>query len=234
MKLLILTTQTIHHTKFVQEIAALWPKTKAVIETRTLVAPFDTAHNYLEKQDAYERANWFSGDNLCVLDVVDTLTVENINDSKTLDLIKEFSPDLIIVFGTGKILTDIINLVPGRIINLHGGDPEQYRGLDTHLWAIYHGQPEQLITCLHDVAPDLDTGAVIGKMQIPLHQNMELFHLRTANTDCCIRLVLDAVDNFKEQGDLSATPQVQKGRYYSFMPTVLKDICVKKFRKFTQ
>ena len=232
MKLLILTTQTTHHTKFVQDLAALWPETRVVIETRRLVAPFDTVHDYLAQQEMFERDRWFGGKDAKILDYAETVGVENINDSATLNLINEFSPDLVIVFGTGKILPAIIDLVPGRIVNLHGGDPEYYRGLDTHLWAIYHGELDQLVTCLHEVAPDLDTGAVIAQMQILLVQHMELYQLRAENTNCCIQLVSDAVRDFETQGVLKVTEQVKKGRYYSFMPAVLKDICVKKFRKY--
>lgn len=231
MKLLILTTQTTHHTKFIQDIVARWPQTKAILETRALEAPFDTFHDYLTTQESYERDIWFDGAQYKISEVVDSLSVENINDIETLNYIQKFSPDLVIVFGTGKIMPSVIDLMPGRIMNLHGGDPEHYRGLDTHLWAIYHGEYHQLVTCLHEVAPGLDAGAIISKIQLPLQVNMELYQLRAENTKCCVTLVSEAIENYQERGILDTTPQKQKGRYYSFMPAVLKDSCVQKFRK---
>lgn len=233
MKLLILTTQTTHHTKFVRDIANIWPNTKAVIETRSLTAPFETSHEYLDKQNEYEKDLWFDGSNPQIKDMVDTIEVENINDEATQTHIKDFQPNLIIVFGTGKILPAIINLAPNRIMNLHGGDPEEYRGLDTHLWAIYHNELDQLITCLHAVAPALDTGDIIEKQHIKIKQGMKLHHLRAQNTQCCIDLVKNAVQNFEKYEKLKTFPQKTKGRYYSFMPSVLKNICVKKFERYT-
>ncbi len=233
MKLLILTTQTTHHTKFVQEIAAAWNDTKAVIETRSLTAPFDISHDYISQQNAFEKEFWFGNKDIEISDIVETISVNNINDDSSLSFIRDYAPDLVIVFGTGKILPDIINLVKGRIINLHGGDPEHYRGLDTHLWAIYHGEFNQLVTCLHEVAPSLDTGDVIEKMPIELFKSMELYQLRAQNTKCCVDMVLNAIDRFDKQGKIIATAQTQKGRYYSFMPAVLKELCVKKFRRYT-
>ena len=233
MKILILTTQTTHHTKFISDIVAIYPDCKAVMETRSLTAPFDTFHDYLLQQDAYEKELWFDNKDIAISDIVETISVNNINDVQSLSFIKNYNPDLVVVFGTGKILPEIINLAKGRIINLHGGDPEQYRGLDTHLWAIYHGEFDQLITCLHEVAPELDTGNIIERKSIDLFKSMELYQLRSQNTKCCVEMVLNAIDRFDKQGKIITTEQTQKGRYYSFMPAVLKELCVKKFRRYT-
>ncbi len=233
MKLLILTTQTTHHTKFVQEIAATWDSVKAVVETRSLIAPFDVYHDYISQQNAYEKKIWFDRKDVAISDIVETISVNNINDSQCLSFIRDYAPDLAIVFGTGKILPDIINLLKGRIINLHGGNPEHYRGLDTHLWAIYHGEFDQIVTCLHEVAPSIDTGDIIDKMPIEILKYMDLYQLRAQNTKCCVKMVLNAIDRFDRQGKIISTAQTQNGRYYSFMPAVLKDICVKKFRRYT-
>ena len=49
-------------------------------------------------------------------------------------------------------------------INLHGGDPEKYRGLDSHLWSIYHEDWASLVSTLHVVSKDLDAGDSIEKI----------------------------------------------------------------------
>lgn len=234
MKLLILTTQTTHHAKFVQDFCADGFDVRVLLETKAPKPPFDTTHPYLLEQDRYEKSLWFGGNDLQIKDIAKTYETEDANSEITQNLIKEFQPDLVIVFGTGKILPCIIDLLPDRIVNLHGGDPEYYRGLDTHLWAIYHGEFEQLVTCLHMVAPALDTGAVVGTMSISLRKGMEIYQLRAENTACCTALVREAVQHFKNHGRLKTVPQGQKGRYYSFMPSVLKEICVQKFRRHTR
>lgn len=234
MKLLILTTQTTHHAKFVQDFCDGGFDVRVVLETKALKPSFDTTHPYLSEQDQYEKNLWFDGGDLQIKGIAETYETENANSEITQNLIKEFQPDLVVVFGTGKILPCIIDLLPDRILNLHGGDPEHYRGLDTHLWAVYHGDFDQLITCLHAVAPALDTGEVVGKMSIPFKKGMDLYQLRAENTACCTALVREAVQYFEQHGKLKMVPQGQAGRYYSFMPSVLKEICVQKFRRYTR
>lgn len=234
MKLLIFTTQTTHHTKFVQDLCTDGFEVKAILEMKGVMPPFDVSHSYLDEQNQYEKDVWFDGRDVLIRDLVETIEVESVNGQEAEDFIKTFAPDLIVVFGTGKILPNIIGLMPDRILNLHGGDPEQYRGLDTHLWAIYHGEFDQLITCLHKVAPDLDAGDVVGKMSLTLEQRMNLYQLRAENTRVCIALVKQAISDFKQNGFISFEPQSRQGRYYSFMPSVIKDLCVKKFGRYTR
>lgn len=234
MKLLILTTQTTHHARFVQELIKTYPETQAVLETRGLKAPFNISHDYLAEQDRYERNLWFGGDDVQVADLVPTISAESINDPQVIAHIQSAAPDVVVVFGTGKINPEVINAVPqGRMLNLHGGDPEEYRGLDTHLWAIYHGEFDQLITCLHEVAPALDTGAIVGRMALPLRADMALHELRAENTQICIDLTLGAVKELEDTGAIAMASQTKKGRYYSFMPSDLKEICVQKFKRHT-
>lgn len=234
MRLMILTTQTSHHAYFIKEFAKLYPFTKAVVETKSIAAPFDTSHPYLFEQKCYEEELWFGNDTPQISKIVDTLSVPSINDPSVGEFISEHAPDLVVVFGTGKINIKSIYAIPdGRLLNLHGGNPEKYRGLDTHLWTIYHGQFDQLMTCLHKVAPDLDAGDIVARKKIFLRANMGLHELRAENTKLCVQLVKEAVKKLDQTGKVDSTAQIQKGRYYSFMPSDLKEYCFHKFKQFT-
>lgn len=231
MKIIIFTTQTTHHTKFVLDIISKYPNTKVIQENNQVKATFDTFHNFQSEQETYEKNIFFNGHEKKIVDIISTLEVKNINDEQTAELIKSFGPDIIIVFGTSRINKTIIDLLPGKFLNLHGGNPINYRGLDTHLWAIYHEDFEELVTSIHLVEPKLDAGKLIAIKPLNLHSKMKLHQLRAENTLCCIALALDAIDNYENLEYLSSG---QKGRYYSFMPSVLKELCVQKFQKFTE
>ena len=43
----------------------------------------------------------------------------------------------------------------------------------------------------------------------------------------------DALREFAKDGSISGRPLAQKGRYYSHMPSVLKEICLKRFERHT-
>lgn len=98
-------------------------------------------------------------------------------------------PDAILVYGTGKLGQQVIDVCPDGILNLHGGDPELYRGLDTHLWVIRARDFGALCVCLHRVTAGLDAGEIIGVENIPLKRGMGLHELRRYNAETCVRLV---------------------------------------------
>ena len=117
-------------------------------------------------------------------------------------------------------------------LNLHGGNPERYRGLDTHLWAIYHNDFHDLVTTIHHVDADLDTGDIVLQSELRFEPNTQLHQMRAINTKVCINLSLVSLSTFQSIGCLPSRRQVRFGRYYSFMPAVLKEDCVRKFGRY--
>ncbi len=232
MRVVILTTQTAHHTYFVKELLREFSISQVFIEDDCLSAPFDIHHCFEDRRDVYEADLWFQGnaapsiENYC-----EVFHVNRINESVAQDKLKVIVPDVIISFGVGKIYQEVIDICPDGIINLHGGDPEYYRGLDSHLWAIYHGDWDRMTVTLHRLNSKLDDGHIIKKGKIDLCVLDDISQLRAANTQICIELVISALRYFRDHGNFESYPQKQIGRYYSFMPEVLKEICERKFNK---
>lgn len=232
MKVLILTTQTPHHTYFVQRIGRNYD-VSVVAENSAPPPPFEIHHPFEDDRTRYENDTFFKGREIKLDEVVkDILTVSDINSPAALEFIKSRKPEVIITFGTRRIKKDLINLCKDGFINLHGGDPEQYRGLDSHLWAIYHGDFGNLVVTLHLLNEELDDGAVLLKKAVPLKKALKLYELRRFNTETCVELTLEALQQKSLHGRFSATPQRHKGRYYSYMPTVLKEVCRARFEKY--
>ncbi|WP_417835855.1 formyltransferase family protein [Thalassospira tepidiphila] len=233
MKIAVLTTETTHHAKFIMDMSKDGHDLFAVIDQRQIKKPFPTDHPYLKQQCYFERQTFFNGEECSISDFCETHEVHDVNCAHVLDVIATEAPDVVVVFGTGIIRKPLIESCNGRLINLHGGDPELYRGLDTHLWAIYHNDFSQLVTSLHMVEPTLDTGAVLFKEQLDITNGMPLYQLRTANTNSCISLARKAIDQLAVNRLWHSTPLTSYGRYYSSMPSVLKEQCVKKFQAYT-
>lgn len=233
MKIVVLTTETPHHAQFVKEVSRVFPIDCVILETQVVVAPFETEHPYERERDYYEREIFFDGNCVTVSSLAETREFENLNRPEALDFLSERKPDVVIVFGTGRIRHELIATVPDSIFNLHGGDPEEYRGLDSHLWAIYHGDFGGLVTTLHRVDTTIDGGDVVAKSTLGLYRGMKLLELRRVNTQACVELVLGALNAYHATGRCVATTQARKGRYYSFMPAALKELCRAKFEKYT-
>jgi methionyl-tRNA formyltransferase len=234
MKLAVLTTDTPHHTYFVRELKKTHPKLFVFAETEAAKVPFKIAHPFEKARDKHEQKVFFGGKKRGLKDVCKPTFVKRMNDAKAITLLHNTGAEIVIVFGTGKLSKEVIELSSGRIWNLHGGDSEEYRGLDSHLWAIYHGDFKSLLTTLHHVDENLDEGEIIAQLPVPLRRGMKIHELRAYNTQACLQLVRDALLMYEQKGMIMSRAPEQKGRYYSFMPSVLKNICVARFNKFAE
>lgn len=233
MKAVVLTTDTLHHTYFLQELNKEFPVDTVLVERNILPAPFETHHPFEDIREDYERRVFFQDKPVLLKDVANIAEVGSVNDPESVSYLREIAPDVIIVFGTGRISHEVIQICPDTIINLHGGDPEQYRGLDSHLWAIYHHDFGALMVTLHHLNERLDDGAIILQAEVPLKTGIEIYELRRYNTETCVVLTTSALSVFNRQGRFVSRPQSKCGRYYSFMPAVLKEICRVHFKEYT-
>lgn len=223
MGLGVLTTDTTHHTWWVWKLAEAGVLDAVVLEERVLRAPFETHHPFEDERDAYERDVFLEGCPQQIDGFAPTTRVPTANDPLAVAALD--ACDVVVVFGAGLIAPAMIAALEGRLLNLHGGDPERYRGLDTHLWSIYHREFPALVTALHEIEPQLDAGAIVSIAPIPLTSSSRLCELRARNTEICLALTLASA---AEPGTVRI-PQRAVGRYYSFMPSVLKDVCVRHF-----
>ncbi|MEK9985368.1 MAG: formyltransferase family protein, partial [Opitutae bacterium] len=232
MKLAILTTNTLHHSYFAKCLIESYAATSVFCETDSLSAPFETAHSFENERDDYEKQLWFEGRREQISNFAAVETSSNINDPKIVNALWHLAPDVTIVFGTRKLKKTTIAAC-GLVLNLHGGDPQEYRGLDSHLWAIYHKDFQGLKTTLHILNDKLDDGPIIDVRALKLNAGMSIKELRAANTEVCVNLAQSALAQFEDTGEISHSSQMSQGRYYSFMPAVLKEDCVNKFHKHT-
>ena len=234
MRVIILTTDTPHHLYFVKEISAIFHIIGIAIETKLPKKPFLNHHVFEDERDQYEIKELLKGEKVRFEDFCVTKAFTNINDESSIEFITDLKPDVIVTFGTGLIRKPLISLCPEGFINLHGGDPEYYRGLDSHMWAIYHQEFEHLIVTLHRLNAGLDDGEVIEQAQLKLNKNSKITTLRAENTKLCVQLTLSALSVFDQLGSFASEPQKIIGRYYSFMPNQLKEVCVKNFNQYIQ
>jgi methionyl-tRNA formyltransferase len=235
VQLVLLTTETSHHAYFVKELVAANSIAGVIIETSLIKAPFDSNHSFEKARDSYERERFFGGNDVPIKNIFeDAVQLPELNTAPAISLVSRMGADVFIAFGTGKLGADFIKGCGAPIINLHGGDPERYRGLDTHLWSIYHGDFSGLITTIHRLNRRLDDGEIILQSAVPLWRGMGLHELRASNTITCVDLALGALDIFRRKRDFISHPQRKKGRYYSFMPACLKEVCVQKFNRYTE
>ena len=234
LKTIILTTETTHHLYYVWKLNELCSLDAVILETKSLQAGFPSDHPFEKNREKFEKNEVLKDAPKKISDIVPVSHHKSVNESSCIEKIKVLAPDIIIIFGTARVSTEVISLPSKACLNLHGGAPERYRGLDSHLWAIYHNDFNNLTTTLHYVEPTLDTGSIVFEQQLHITKDTSLVKLRIVNTEACINMSALAISALRENGYLPSRLQLLVGRYYSFMPTALKEMCVRKYNRYLQ
>ncbi len=223
----LLTTDAPHHLYFAWRLAEAGALSGVLVEQRQLSPPFETAHTFEQERDVFERDVLLRGAPATFERLAETQHFESMNDEAALAALRAAKADVVFVYGTGRLKTPVLSAA-GLCLNFHGGDPEEYRGLDTHLWAIYHRDFGGLVVTLHHVDLGLDTGDIVSRRRLHLSRQTRIHEVRTMTARACAELATEALSALAA-GTLEATRQQRRGRYYSFMPAVLKEDCVRKF-----
>ena len=230
MKIIFLTSYKTHHKYLISKIS----KTEdvSVLKETDIIRPKFETYSEIEKlTESFEKKNMLSEN--FQKSIISQETFNSINSPKILTKLKELNPNLVFVLGTRKISSNIIEEFNGRLINLHGGDAELYRGLDSHLWAIYHKDFDALKVTAHFVSKELDDGEIVKKEKLDLSNISSIAQLRFQNILTCEKILLEIINDYKLNMKIKSVKQNEKySRYYSFMPKDLKSICIRNFNKF--
>lgn len=136
--------------------------------------------------------------------------------------------DLLIALGVGKLPPQVL-AAADHALNLHGGDPEKYRGLDSHLWAILHEDFNAVRTTLHYMTNQYDAGEIVFSLPVPLPPSLDELYM--ANMRVCVDLVRNARTYLTQHDTLPHRPQQAQGHYYSTMPLELRTQCRVKYQQ---
>ncbi len=89
-------------------------------------------------------------------------------DAALMRKIDEFEPDLLVLAGFMRILTnDFVRRYEGRMLNIHPSLLPKYPGLNTHQRAIEAGDASHGVT-VHFVTAELDSGPNIVQAEVPV------------------------------------------------------------------
>ena len=90
-----------------------------------------------------------------------SLLYKEANLKYTYEVVKDFEPDLMIVFGSSIIKEPLLSLKPNRFINLHLGLSPYYRGSGTNFWPFVNKELECIGSTILHLDPGIDTGDII-------------------------------------------------------------------------
>ena len=225
MKLVILSAYEIRHKYLLGNIYEKFKIEKIIIEKKSIKPKFKTFHKFEIKREKFEKKN-FPLNKFKKIDKNFFFFTNDINDKKVLKKLKKIMPDIIIVCGTRIINSNFVSMFKNKIYNFHGGDLENYRGLDSHLWAIYNKKFSCLKTTLHRLKSLVDTGNIIFSKKLKIDKKTELYNLRYLNFKIVSELAIKFLNKIYKKNKIKEIKLKKIGRYYSFMPADLKNVCI--------
>ena len=97
--------------------------------------------------------------------------VDNINDEKNIEMIREIKPDLILVMGWSQLLNnDILKIPKLGIIGSHPTELPKYRGRAPIPWSILKGLKESALTFFY-IGKGTDDGDILDQRKFKITDN---------------------------------------------------------------
>ena len=144
------------------------------------------------------------------------LATPSVNDPGYVDRVRRLRPDVIVSVAAPEIFKEEL-LASARIgcVNLHSGRLPKYRGMMPTFWQMLNSEPHITVT-VHEMAPKLDAGAVLGTVEHPIHANDRLARLMIEGKREGARLLIRVLRELKAG---TARPQqldMANASYFSF------------------
>ena len=119
------------------------------------------------------------GEDMCLnfKDPEKIVYVKGINMPSSIEIVKNYSPDLILIYGTGIIGRRIMEIPTKGILNMHTGMSPIYRGTGGVFWPIYDGKPEYIGATVHECTPIVDGGRIYGTIKANLEADDNIYSL---------------------------------------------------------
>ena len=231
MKIIVFSTDTKHHTYFINKIAEYFDICSVVYERKKLVKSYPTGPFYEKEESEFEERFFEEVDRELKVNKK-MVEVHSVNSKHLVKYIESLKPDLGISFGTGIIKPYIYNIPKYGTINVHRGSIKDYRGLDSDLWAFYENKFDKLNVAIHYIDEDLDTGDMLSEQNCPIDKIEELYQIKYYTTCLATKMILTLLSRFKTEGKLEGLKQTKLGKYYSAMPVEKKWETWIKFEEF--
>lgn len=139
-----------------------------------------------------------------------------------LNILKDLSPDLIIVVAYGKILTkEILELPKYYCINVHASLLPRYRGAAPIQWCVLNGEKETGVTTML-MAEGLDTGDMLLKESVAIGDDETASELHDRLSAVGAELLIKTISAVKVG---TITREKQENSLSNYASMITKDMC---------
>lgn len=137
---------------------------------------------------------------------------QRVKDPEFINVLKNLSPEIIVVVAYGRILPPaILDLPVYGCINVHASLLPKYRGAAPLHWAVINGEKETGITIMR-MDEGMDTGDVLLMESMPLSEEDNVGSVHDKLAELGARLLVKALE-LTGRGKLTGTPQAGEPSY---------------------
>ncbi len=147
---------------------------------------------------------------------IPTIQPRRVRDAESMDALRRFAPDLIVVAAYGQILRpELLQLPPLGCINIHGSLLPRWRGAAPIQAAILAGDAETGITIML-IDEGIDTGDMLSKRALPITADDTADTLFDKLAPLGAELLVETLPKYLS-GELKPQPQPEEGVTYAKM-----------------
>lgn len=144
------------------------------------------------------------------------LPTPSVNDPAYVEVVRGMRPDVIVSVAAPEIFkADLLSSARLACVNLHSGRLPEYRGMMPAFWQMLNSEPQITITA-HEMAPELDAGAVLGTVEHPIQAHDRLARLMAAGKRDGARLLIRVLRELEAGTARPRQLDMSGASYFSF------------------
>jgi methionyl-tRNA formyltransferase len=140
----------------------------------------------------------------------------SVNDPAYVGRVRSLRADVIVSVAAPEIFKEeLLDAAPLGCVNIHSGRLPRYRGMMPTFWQMHAGEPAVTVT-IHEMAAQLDAGAVLATAEQPVEHDSTLEDMMIAGKREGARLMIDVLRDLAA-GTARAQPlDLSEAAYFSF------------------
>jgi len=143
-----------------------------------------------------------------------SIVVGDINCAEVENALRAFGPDLVFVFGTTLIKSNLFEGVSARFVNMHWGWSPNYRG-EGIVSALAKRGIAGLGVTVHILSAKIDGGEILFQASPSIDYHDNFYSIGLKLTILGSRLFVRAIEDFRANGELVGQAQdLKKGQLY--------------------
>ncbi len=123
--------------------------------------------------------------------------VKSINDPESVKFTKDLKADILIVYGTGILKKEIINVPSQGVLNIHPGITPEYRGLEPTFWAMTNQDFDKTGVTIHYIDEGIDTGRILAQETVEVEKNDSYHTLFEKSIEKGMDLILNVISDME-------------------------------------